>query len=528
MTGPFEKGISYFLLLLILAFHPMIGQAQQRNDALGGAVEEARDAGISESVLNRILALGYERQVDPSAMEALLKVLTQCQVERIPLQPFLSKIEEGLAKKVSASRIEQVLKNKLADYRFTVSLIHQLIARQGQGEGISEEYLIRITETLSCGVSREDLTQLLGKTPAPPLPFLARGAEVLASLKQIHFDPKLSEEIVDTGLKERFFTGAQRDFVRILVAARAKGLHDDEIADAALGIIKKGRSQADLLSRLGLSMQDLDRQTPQRGKGNPGPGTSSGKADAGASFRGQGGSPGEDSGSGGSSGAGSGVNGGSEKNASSAPSETEETQGEGNLRFTAAGSVAHIDPVARTIKLNIEKANRVLKARIGKATTFTVGDHVKVRSEGSEPGLFDLDLGDIQAGESRVRVLGKKLAGAGYLITRIVVGLNGEGAEGNKSSRFTAFGTATEIDAAASTVTVRIENADDVLSDRVGDAVTFYVGENTTVTEESPNSSIAGLSLYDIVTGEGYLKVVGRKLEDGGYSVARIVIVLDE
>jgi len=586
MIGPLEKGISYFLLLLILALPAVAVQAQQQDDPLVVALHEAREAGISETMINRLLALGYEKQVEPSAMGNLLTILTQCQLEQLPLQPFLSKIEEGLAKRVSASRIEQVLRNKLADYRFTQALIAKFMERQGQAGSISPDYRVRLTETLSCGVSREELAQLLDESPAAPLPVVTRGAEVLASLKQLQFDPKLSEQIVDTGVKQGYFTEAPRDFARIIAVAREKGLDDDHITRAALEVIERGRSQADLLSQLGINTPDLDRQGPQLGKsnqglgkikdtdsvgapgkglvkspsgnsgtavssgmtsgGNSGTAVSSGMTSGGSS--GSGASSGATSGgssgsaassgttsdgssgatSGGSSGSGSDSSSASEKEASSAPAETEQPQQHKSIRFTAAGLVAHFNPAALTMKLDIEKANRVLKGRIGKVAKFAISDKVKVRAEDSEPGVFDLDLTDIKAGESSVRVLGKKLAGSHYLITHIVVCLNEEGPkQKKKSTPFTAFGTATDIDPAALTMTVHIETADDVLGERIGDTVTFAVSEKVTIKEESPNSSVVGLSLDDITAGAGYLKVIGKKLA-GGYLVTQIVVVLDE
>jgi hypothetical protein len=590
MIGPLEKGISYFLLLLILALPAVAVQAQQKDDPLVVALQEAREAGISETMLNRLLALGYEKQVEPAAMGNLLTILTQSQLEQLPLQPFLSKIEEGLAKKVSASRIEQVLRNKLADYRFTQELLAKFMERQGQAGSISPEYRVRLTETLSCGVSREDLAQLLEESPAAPLPVVTRGAEVLASLKQLQFDPKLSEQIVDTGVKQGYFTEAPRDFARIIAVAREKGLDDSQITRATLEVIERGRSQADLLSQLGINTPDLDRHGPQLGKSNQGlgktrdtdsvgapakglvkspsgtsssaassgtasgassgTGVSSGTASGGSSGTGvssgatssgtsnsaaSSGTNSNDSSdgssgatSGGSSGSGSDSSSASEKEASSAPAETEQPQQHKSIRFTAAGLVAHFSPAALTMKLDIEKANRVLKGRIGKVAKFAISDKVKVRAEGSEPGVFDLDLTDIKAGESSVRVLGKKLAGSRYLITHIVVCLNEEGPkQKKKNTPFTAFGTATDIDPAALTMTVLIETADDVLGERIGDTVTFAVSEKVTIKEESPNSSVFGLSLDDITAGAGYLKVIGKELA-GGYLVTQIVVVLDE
>ncbi len=270
MIRPFKKIL--FCLLLFLAFiaPAMAVPAQENGGNLGAALKEAREAGVPETTLNRVLALGYEKQVEPSAMGNLLLILAQSQREKLPLQPFLSKIEEGMSKKVATARIEQVLKNKLEDYRFTRSLIDRFMKGQGKVEPVTPEYHVRLTETLYCGVSRSDLEGLLSEFPQSSLPIVTRGAEMLASLKQIQFDPKLSEQIVDTAVKEGFSTAEQRNFLRIIALAKQKGLKDDQIAAVTLKIIADRGSQSEFSSQLGISAQDLERQGPQLPGASPG------------------------------------------------------------------------------------------------------------------------------------------------------------------------------------------------------------------------------------------------------------------
>jgi hypothetical protein len=105
----------------------------------------------------------------------------------------------------------------------------------------------------------------MGETLAAPLAVVARSAEVLASLRQMRFDPQLSEQIVDTGLKQGFFTTAQKDFSRIIAVAKEKGLQDEEISRAALAVIGSRSSQSDFCSQLGITAEDMGRQGPQVG-----------------------------------------------------------------------------------------------------------------------------------------------------------------------------------------------------------------------------------------------------------------------
>jgi hypothetical protein len=85
--------------------------------------------------------------------------------------------------------------------------------------------------------------------------------------------------------------------------------------------------------------------------------------------------------------------------------------------FTAAGEVKTIEPAKFSMTLEVEKANRVVRGCDG---VFDVSENVKVKTEGSDPGEFDLGLEDVEVGYY-VRVFGVKSADGNCLVTRIVV-----------------------------------------------------------------------------------------------------------
>jgi hypothetical protein len=143
--------------------------------------------------------------------------------------------------------------------------------------------------------------------------------------------------------------------------------------------------------------------------------------------------------------------------------------------------------------------------------------------------LLDLDLGDIKAGESHVRVLGKKLAGPIYVITHLVVSLDDEEQRAiTDNSRFTAAGIATNLDPGDLTLTLGIEKAEGVLGGFIGDALTFNISQEVEISAEGPESSLFGLSLGDLPAEGGYLKVQGKELAGGDYLITRIVVLLDD
>jgi hypothetical protein len=193
---------------------------------------------------------------------------------------------------------------KEQDYRLVRSWIVEYNRTQASHIRVPEETLIRLTESLYCGLSMEELRGMLEQFPGVPLGTMTRGVEVFASLRQMAFDPKLSRDIVSTGLNRSFFTANERDFVRSIDIARSRGLTDKEIAATAIGVMEMHGTYSDFSARVGVTEKDLGRYGPQLGKGD-----SSGKAGGG---HGRGESAGDQSGKGGGFGGGSdGPGGGS-------------------------------------------------------------------------------------------------------------------------------------------------------------------------------------------------------------------------
>ncbi|MGV8072995.1 MAG: hypothetical protein AB2L11_00310 [Syntrophobacteraceae bacterium] len=258
-------------LLLVMLGSADPARVQGEETDISATVREAEAAGVPQITLSRLLALGYEHQFDPTEVKKLLRVLIATQKDGVPLQPFVNKIEEGVAKRIAPSRIVQVLEKKQDDYRFTLSLI---AARQeGQtthDPAASGESHVRLAELLNAGLTREDLQQLSASAPSAPLPVMIRGGELLATLKQAHFDSGLAGQLVSSGLQNNYFTADHADFGRIVATAKRKGIPDAEIANAALSVIQSNASVNRLSSVLGVSAADLEARGPQVGEARSG------------------------------------------------------------------------------------------------------------------------------------------------------------------------------------------------------------------------------------------------------------------
>jgi hypothetical protein len=244
-------------LLLILLGKDVLGQ-EMKSDVVE-AVKEARSVGVPTHTLNHLLTLGYQHRVDSKMMTSFIRTLTEIQREEIPLTPFTNKIEEGLAKRVPHPIIQQVLQKKLEDYRFTRSAIQDTFKKRGERQAaLPPDYLHRLSESLACGISKENLRSLIEQAPpSSSLPMLAMAVETVASLEQNQFDSTIAQQIALTGLKHHYFTPEKREFARIIIVAKQKGTPLPKISSITIDTIQKKLPIQDLASRLEVTAADL-------------------------------------------------------------------------------------------------------------------------------------------------------------------------------------------------------------------------------------------------------------------------------
>jgi len=209
--------------------------------------------------------------------------------------------------------------------------------------------------------------------------------------------------------------------------------------------------------------------------------------------------------------------------------EGEGQQEQRSASFTAFGKVTQIDPTELTLTLDIEEANSLLSGSIEESAPFIISDKVKVKTEGSESGVFDLHLDDINAGVDYISVLGRKLANDTFLITHIVVRPEkGKQHQNKRSLPFSAAGTLTQIDTGEMTLTLDIETANRVLRGRIGEAVPFVISKKVTVKTKGSEPGVFGLNLNDIRAGVDHLRVLGKSHASGAFLITQIVVCGDE
>jgi hypothetical protein len=268
------------------------------------AVEQARDAGVPENLLNRMLAFGYKYKLNEIEVTRFVRMAEEAKKEDLPITPIVSKIEEGLAKRVKPQIIQQVLKKELSQYRFTRKTVLKTMSRWGMPkENLQSEELVRLSKTLSMGISEQELKGFLAKAPKAPLSEIADAVELMAALKQSHMQSETVEKMVFYGLREGFFSQTAWDLPLMVHSAKSHKLSDTKLKAAVMEVVKGEKSVMEAHIGLGLDPNDLSLGPQVSGPASASAGQGQG---GGTGHGGSGGSGSGGGGPGGSGGPGSG------------------------------------------------------------------------------------------------------------------------------------------------------------------------------------------------------------------------------
>ncbi|MEW5723441.1 MAG: hypothetical protein AB1896_10065 [Thermodesulfobacteriota bacterium] len=253
MAGLFRTALACLLVLPLLGV-PAAG-AQETD--VTGRVQAARTVGVPDPVLARLTALGLEHRLEPAEVVGLLDVVTAARREEAPVDPLLAKVEEGLAKRVPAARIQEVLRRKLDDYRFARRVAGEIMRPKDGRKMIRPEELAALSDALDLGLTREELSSFLAGAPAAPREMLLLAVENKALLKQAGFQAGLVDQILYAGLEKERLTSSWRYLSRVLAAARRRGVPESQAAAATLAVIEEGGDVEELMARLGFTARDF-------------------------------------------------------------------------------------------------------------------------------------------------------------------------------------------------------------------------------------------------------------------------------
>ena len=252
----------FFAAFLTVALaSPSFGQGQPGDPSVTASVRAASETGLSETALNRLIILAVDHRLEDDDVVRLVNFLQTVQTEYLPIDPFMGKIEEGLAKQVPLNTIAAVLDQKLDDHRFVRRV---LTVKTGEQE-ISHPDLSRMVGSLDGGITREELAQFIQEASGQDLPMLARATEILALLKQVQFNESLTREILFTGLCNNSLTQSWDYLARVVATAKRRQIPDDEIAKAARQALEANRPFGDFMEAIGFTPRDL-RHGPAVGR----------------------------------------------------------------------------------------------------------------------------------------------------------------------------------------------------------------------------------------------------------------------
>jgi hypothetical protein len=299
------------LICCLVAFYFDTPVSAEDKKDVTSAVGKARDAGVPESLLNRMLAFGYKYKLRESEMANFVRITEDAKKEDLPIAPLVSKIEEGLAKRVQPQIIQRVLKRELSQYRFARNIAFETINRWGvPKERLKSEELVRLSKTLSMGISEQEMKGFFARVPKAPLSEIVDAVELKAALKQSRMHPEIAEEIVFDGLRGGFFVKTAWKLPLMVDSAKSHKVSDAKIKAAVQEVIRGKKSVMEAHIGLGLDPNDLTRGPQISGPGvasaGQGHGATTGHGGSGGAV-GPAGSPGgSGSGDSGSGGPGSG------------------------------------------------------------------------------------------------------------------------------------------------------------------------------------------------------------------------------
>ncbi len=254
----FRRGVLFLLLCLLVPFFIFSPASAEDATDVTAAVKRARDSGVPENMLSQMLAFGYKYNLKAVEMANFVNITREAKEEDLPIGPLVSKMEEGLGKRIHAEIIERVLRQQLSQYHFARRVAHKTMNRWSiPTQSLESGELARLSKTLSMGISRQEMEGFFARAPQAPIAEIVNALELMAALKQSNLQTEMSEEIVFTGLKKGFFSKTAWDLPLMVSAAKSKKIADEKIKAVAIEVVSGKKSVLKAHTELGLDPHDL-------------------------------------------------------------------------------------------------------------------------------------------------------------------------------------------------------------------------------------------------------------------------------
>jgi uncharacterized membrane protein YgcG len=303
-----RMGLRFLVFSILLLALGLSAEDAPCKEDFNVAVQAAKASGVSEDIITRILVVGVNYNLESRDLADLLVVATEAETRKLPVEPLVDKMEEGLAKRVEMHRIRQVLRNDLLQYGVVQELIQKTLFEKGyQPDTLKSGAVVRLARTLSMGLGQSEMQALLQDAPRVSMVEIVDAVEFTAALKQAGEEFPGAKEITLVGLQNHFFTRTAWNLPLMVSVAKTNQLPEDKIRTAVLEVVKGNKTVLEAHTGLGLDPKSLAKgpqiSAPAYGAG--------GKALTGGKGQATGGGHGvHGGGAGAGGGAGSGAGGG--------------------------------------------------------------------------------------------------------------------------------------------------------------------------------------------------------------------------
>lgn len=213
----------------------------------------------------KIVESATRQNVPGTDLVKILNIVQHADAEDFPVDPLLNKALEGMAKRAPSSVIIKVLEAKIDGFHVCQKILNQIRDIEKESASQTEKSLIILSESLSRGVSEQELEALSRHAATPRSVNLANASQDLATFKGLGFSPADAMEIVRTGMEHGIYRKRSQGISTTVSKAREKGISDAQIKDIFLSNIKGGRGMDGILH--GRQNQRQLRPSPIEKKG---------------------------------------------------------------------------------------------------------------------------------------------------------------------------------------------------------------------------------------------------------------------
>jgi len=233
--------------------------------SLPSAWGESGESIVASEKWQKLVEISAQRQIPEENLSPVLNIIQQAAATGFPVDPFLDKALEGMAKQIAPPVIGKVLDTRLNHYNTCQKILNQIPEIKEEPASQRQQSLTILSESMARGVSEEELEKLSAHAPTPRSVTLANASEDLATLKGLDFSSTDAQEIVQSRLHQGMYKKSSQGTALTIRQARKKGVTMLELK----GRLMTNKGQRKGMPKITPGNQHQKNTRPQSsGKGN--------------------------------------------------------------------------------------------------------------------------------------------------------------------------------------------------------------------------------------------------------------------